>query len=139
MTVDEEAFKPVIFDYIRKVKPDIGEERQQRIAQLSADVINIMDVSAFEKGKHWWYDSQWIFDRLIEYERIKPDEVISDIDKFWIIRTPVFLNRLVTGSYPNGRGGEIEKFVYNDNYVMKSTQQPKPKEKTKYKNPFKKE
>lgn len=130
--IDEEAFFTVILDYIRKVKPDIGEERQQRIAQLSVDVIKIMNTTAFEDGKHKWKDRIWILDRLKEFNRIKPED--KNEDMFWVVNVPLYLGRLVSREYPNDFTGDmVEKFVYNIHYNTVSVkQQSKPV----YTNPF---
>lgn len=130
--IDEEAFFTVILDYIRKVKPEIGEERQQRIAQLSADVIAIMNKTAFEGGKHKWKDRIWIIDRLKDFGRLQPED--KNEDMFWVVNAPLYLGRLVSREYPNDFTGEIvEKFVYNIHY---STVSVKQQSKPMYVNPF---
>lgn len=131
-SIDEEAFKAKILNYVRKVQPEIGEERQQRIAQLSADVIAIMNVSAFEEGKHKWKDKQWIINRLRDFGRLKSDD--KNEDMFWVINTPVYLGRLISREYLNDFTGEnVEKFVYNINYGVNYTG---TNGKQQYKNPF---
>lgn len=133
--IDEEAFFTVILDYIRKVKPEIGEERQQRIALLSADVIKIMNKTAFEGGKHKWKDRIWIIDRLKDFGRLQPED--KNEDMFWVVNAPLYLGRLVSREYLNDFTGEaVEKFVYNIHYSANSAVSVKQPLKPLYENPF---
>lgn len=114
-----------ILDYVQKRKPDISEERQQRIAQLASDVIKIMNTTAFEDGKHKWKDERWIIARLKDFGRLQLTDTSADISL--AVHVPVFLNRLVSREFVNDHTyEEVEKFVFNANYM------PKPV----YTNPF---
>lgn len=105
---------------MQKVQPEIGEERQMRIAELSSDVITIMNTTAFEEGKHKWKDRMWIIERLKEFGRLRSEDKSEDM--FWVINTPVYLGRLVSREYLNDFTGEnVEKFVYNIYYGVNYT------------------
>jgi hypothetical protein len=130
MTIDEVEFQKKMLEYIQKQKLNIGEERQQRIAQLASDVIKIMNTTAFEGGKHRWYDRQWILARLKEFNRLQPED--KNEDMFWVVNVPLYLGRLVSREYPNDFTGEnVEKFVYNIHYGASNV-----KQKPMYSNPF---
>jgi hypothetical protein len=136
MTIDEEAFQTKMVDYLREVNPSFDEAKVQRLATLGADVIQIMNVSAFKNEKHTWETEEWIVERLKEFNRVKPDD--TDIDLRWAVGAPLNLGRLVGKQFEEDRP---VKFVYSIYFKMsdldKPKQQPAPTPvKSQYKNPF---
>lgn len=131
--LDEEAFSTTILDYFRKHYPDSDEVRIQRLAQLSADVIRIMDISAYSEGKHHWFAEQWIMDRLREFGRVHEGETEKDLRV--AIGIALNLGRVKCREFDN-YGKKVDKFVYNIYFKLSNPEPVDQPAQPQYMNPF---
>lgn len=131
--LDEEAFSTTILDYVRKHYSDSDEVYQQRLAQLSADVILVMDISAYEEGKHRWFTAQWIMDRLRGFGRVHENEKERDLRA--AIGIAQNLRRVKCQEFEN-YGKKVEKFVYNIYFKLSDLKPAEQPAQPQYMNPF---
>lgn len=131
MTIDENAYKTIILNYVQQQKPDLEESKQQRLVEIAADVITMAEkMEPTTSGKKKWFSTDSIIFYLKEFHRVQPMDTDDDIR--WVVEALWKLRRLAGGDkyYDEYKAEYVQKFVYNEYFRFN---QPTKKE---YKNPF---